>query len=116
MKPPAKKKDDSFRLFVADALSGLEGLRIRPMFGGHGLYLKDDFFGMAWKGDLYFRADDETRPLYEENGSKPFCVTMRGKKMTMQYYSVPADVLEDHEELARWAVRAARAYRESKKK
>ena len=116
MKAPAKKKDDSFREYVADALSGLGGVRIRPMFGGHGLYLKDDFFGMAWKGKLYFRADDETRPEYERRGGEAFCVTMRGKKMTMQYWSVPAEVLEDHEELARWATRAARAYREGKKK
>ncbi|HTM68126.1 MAG TPA: TfoX/Sxy family protein [Candidatus Binatia bacterium] len=116
MTAPKKKKDDSFKEFVLDALSGLDGLRVRPMFGGQGLYLKDDFFGMAWKGKLYFRADDATRPAYEKGGGEAFCVTMRGKKMTMQYWSVPADVLEDHEELARWAVRAARAYRESKQR
>lgn len=116
MTAPKKKKDDSFKDFVADALAGLDGLRIRPMFGGQGLYLKDDFFGMAWKGKLYFRADDETRPEYVRRGSEAFQVTMRGKTMTMQYWSVPAEILEDHEELARWAVRAARAYRENKKR
>lgn len=109
-----KKKDDSFLDLVLDTLSGLDGLRARQMFGGHGLYLKDDFFGIVWKGKLYLKVDDETRPEYAVRGGKPFCVTMRGKKMTMQYMDVPADALEDREMLARLAVRAARAYREGK--
>ncbi|MEY4744804.1 MAG: hypothetical protein RL272_749 [Candidatus Parcubacteria bacterium] len=36
--------------------------------------------------------------------------------MTLGYYDVPADALEDREEMGRLAVRAARAYREGKKK
>lgn len=106
-----RKKDDSFMEHVLDALSGLPGVRARPMFGGHGLYLGKDFFGMAWKGKLYFRVDDGSRPSYQSRGGEAFTVTMRGKTMTMRYWSVPAEVLDDREELARWAMRAVRARR-----
>jgi DNA transformation protein len=114
--PKTKKKEDPTLALVLESLSELDGVRARPMFGGSGLYLKDDFFGMVWKGKAYFKVDDETRPQYERAGGKAFCVTMRGKKMTMQYYSVAQDSLEDHAALSKMAVRAARAYREGKKK
>jgi DNA transformation protein len=52
------KKDDSFREFVLDQLNGLEGVASRPLFGGHGLYQGRTFFGIIFKGNLYFK----TRP------------------------------------------------------
>jgi TfoX/Sxy family transcriptional regulator of competence genes len=44
----AKKKEDSFRDFVLDQLRFLEGVACRSMFGGYGLYLGADFFGIAY--------------------------------------------------------------------
>lgn len=109
-----KKNDASFKDFVTDALSDVPSLRARPMFGGLGLYRGDDFFGIVWKGTLYFRVDDASRAEYEARGAKPFVYSRDGKKTTMTYYEVPADLLEDREELARWAERAGRAARGAK--
>lgn len=104
---PKKKKDDSFREFVLDALDGLPGLRSRAMFGGVGLYMGGKFFGIVWNGRLYFKVDEETRSRYVARGSKPFSYERNGKKMTMRYYGVPDEVLEEHELLRAWAARAA---------
>jgi DNA transformation protein len=99
---------------IPDALSGVGGIRTRAMFGGHGMYAGDVFFGLIWKGKLYFRVDDATRPDFERKGGKPFVYSRDGVSTTMSYYDVPEDVLEDHEELRRWAERAIEASRAAK--
>lgn len=65
-------KEDSFRDFVLDQLRSLEGIRCRPMFGGHGLYLGEDFFGIVYDGRLYFKTDESTRMEYRDRGMGPF--------------------------------------------
>lgn len=106
-KIPKSKKDDSFRDFVLDALEGLPDLRSKAMFGGLGLYMGENFFGIIWKGRLYFKVDAKSRVEYASRGSKPFTYSRDGKKMSMSYYEVPAEVIDDHERLRAWAVGAA---------
>jgi DNA transformation protein len=98
-----KKKRDSFRDFVSEQLG--DGVEIRAMFGGYGLYRGDKFFGIVFKGRLYFRTGPRTRKEYVDRGMKPFKPDAR---MTLKtYYEVPADVLEDRETLHAWSLKAA---------
>jgi DNA transformation protein len=108
-KAPKQKKDDSFRDFVLDALHGLPDLRSKAMFGGLGLSMGENFFGIVWNGRLYFKVDEQSRIEYASRGAKPFTYSRDGKKMTMSYYEVPAELLDDHERLRAWAVGAAAA-------
>lgn len=102
-----RAKKDGFLDFVLDQLSELGGVRARAMFGGHGLYADDVFFGIVSAGRLYFKTDDESRDDYRALGMSPFRPT---EKQTLRtYYEVPVSVLEDDEELVRWAVRACAA-------
>ena len=98
-------KDDSFKDFVLDQLSALDGLRCRAMFGGHGIYAGEAFFAIVWEGRLYFKTDAKTRPAYVERGMKPF--RPRAKQSLTSYYEVPLDVIEDAVQLAVWARKAA---------
>jgi DNA transformation protein len=93
--------DDNFKDYVLDQLDGLGGVSARSMFGGHGIYRRDEFFGIAFHGRLYFRTDEETRAAYVEQGSEPFQPTPRQK--LKNYYEVPADVVEDRDRLVEWA-------------
>jgi len=93
--------DDGFKDYVLDQLDGLEGVSARSMFGGHGLYLRADFFGIVFRGRLYFRTDETTRAAYSELGSGPFQPTPRQR--LKNYYEVPADVIEDRNRLVEWA-------------
>jgi DNA transformation protein len=94
------KRDDSFKEFVLDQLSGLDGLRAKAMFGGWGLYHGEKFFGIVYKDRLYFKTTPATVGKYKKAGMKPF---KPNAKMTLKnYYEVPVDVLEDREELKRW--------------
>lgn len=87
-KAPKQKKDDSFRDFVLDALHGLPDLRSKAMFGGLGLSMGENFFGIVWNGRLYFKVDEQSRIEYASRGAKPFTYSRDGKKMTMSYYEV----------------------------
>ena len=97
---------DGFRTFVLEQLARTTpGLRARNMFGGVGLYAGDLFFALMDDDVLYFKVDDNTRARFEELGMGPFRPRGDGGEV-MQYYEVPADVLEDAEALAPWAVTA----------
>jgi DNA transformation protein and related proteins len=99
-------RDESFKEFVLDQLSTLPELRAKAMFGGHGLYQGNDFFGILFEGRLYFKTDNQSQKDFTERGMGPFTYEQRGRRMTMQYYEVPASILEDREALAIWANRA----------
>ncbi|HEX6928346.1 MAG TPA: TfoX/Sxy family protein [Gammaproteobacteria bacterium] len=99
--------DASFRDFVLEQLTGMHGLACRAMFGGHGLYADEVFFGIIHRGALYFRTDEQSRPEYERRGMRPF---MPGPRQSLKaYYEVPAEILEDPESLIEWARRARMA-------
>ena len=98
-----KKKRDSFRDFVSEQLG--EEVRVRPMFGGYGLYRGDVFFGILFKGRLFFRTGPLSRKEYVTRGMKPFKPNARMTSKT--YYEVPADILEDRDAVRVWALRAA---------
>ncbi len=97
-------KSDSFKDFVLDQLEPVGGLRCRAMFGGYGLYRGEVFFGIIADGRLYFKTDVKSRRRYVEAGWGPFRPDPKTALKT--YYEVPVDVLEDGDELARWAKEA----------
>lgn len=101
----AKGKEDSFRDFVLDQLPALGDIRCRAMFGGYGLYLGEDFFGIVYDGRLYFKTDGGTRGKYERSGMGPFAPSET--QVLKNYFEVPGEVLEDAEELTAWAREAA---------
>jgi len=107
------KPNDDFLEFVLDQLQGLRGVRPRRMFGAYGLYQKDVFFAIVDNGRLYFRTDDETKPLYIERGMKPFAPTP--KQVLKNYFEVPVDILEDDGLLCDWAKKAVKSQRAAKK-
>jgi DNA transformation protein len=111
--------DDSFKEFVLDQLSALPELRARAMFGAHGLYSGEKFFGILDEGRLFFKTDAQSQADYTARGMGPFTYEMKGRVMTMGYHEVPPDVLENREELLAWANRAiqlAAAQKKTKKK
>jgi DNA transformation protein len=92
----------AFQAYVLDQLEDVGGVMPRAMFGGVGLYCRGVFFGILARDVLYLKVDDRTRSRFETAGSHPFKPYPR-RPTTMQYYSVPAEVLECAPELAIWA-------------
>jgi DNA transformation protein and related proteins len=93
----------SFRTFILDQLSRVVSkVRARAMFGGVGIYAGDLFFALIADDTLYFKVDDSNRPDFEQRRMKAFQPYGEGSE-TMQYYQVPADLLDDPDALRPWA-------------
>lgn len=100
---------EDFLAYVQEQLSGIDGLRSRRMFGGVGLYSGDRFFGLLADNTLYLKVDDLNRGDFLARGMPPFRPYRNRPELSMSYYAVPADVLEDADTLLAWARRALRA-------
>ena len=97
----------AFRDYVTDLFAPFGEVKIKLMFGGAGLYFKGQMFGLIAGERIYLKANEETRPYFEREGSKPFVFeSKRGETVAMSYLEVPARLLDDTDELAVWARRA----------
>ncbi len=88
------------------------------MFGGIGLFADGLMFGIFTGTDtLYLKADDALAAEFVALGAGPMSYTRAGKTRSMSYYAVPAEFLDDPEELTAWAQKASarRASRRCKK-
>jgi DNA transformation protein len=97
------------RDFLIDLFADFGPVTIRRMFSGFGISADGTNFALALRGGLYFRADDQTIPRFEEEGSQPFQYQTRTKTVTVgSYWQLPERLYDDPEELTGWA-RAALA-------
>ncbi len=96
----------SYREFVLDQLGRVaDGVRGRGMFGGVGIYAGDLFFALIDDDSLYLKVDDSNRGDFEKAGMGPFRPFGEGGEV-MQYYEIPADVLEEPDRLGPWVEKA----------
>jgi DNA transformation protein len=100
---------DEFVRYVLESLAGLRGVASRRMFGGTGLYSDGAFFGLISSGVLYFKVGDANRADYEARGMCQFRPYRDRPQISMSYYEVPAEVLEDADECMLWAQRSIAA-------
>ena len=97
------------RDFLIDLFSSFGPVTIRRMFSGFGISADGTNFALALRSGLYFRADDQTIPQFEAEGSRPFQYQTSTKTVTVNsYWELPARLFDDSEELSDWA-RAALA-------
>lgn len=53
---------------------------------------------------LHLKADDETIPAFQAEGSEPWTYTRKdGKETITGYWTVPERLLEEPEEFSKWA-------------
>ena len=97
----------NFLEFVLDQLSSLGSVRARRMFGGIGLYAGELFFGVIDDDIVYFKVDDSNRSNYTSRGCEAFR-PLGDDTVSMSYFRVPEDVLEESDELKSWANKALR--------
>ena len=96
----------SFRTFIVDQISRtVPRVRARSMFGGVGIYGGELFFALIADDTLYLKVDDSNRSDFEALGMGPFQPYGEGGEV-MQYYQVPAELLEDVEALRPWVEKA----------
>jgi DNA transformation protein len=96
---------DAYREYVLEQLGAIGGVTWRRMFGGVGLYAGGAFFAVLDDDQVFFKVDDATRPAFVARGAQPWA-PVPGAKPSRGYFELPADVLDDRDELAAWALRA----------
>src|SRR5919202_7139092 len=104
----------SFRAFVVEQLQRTApGIRVGGMWGGVGISAAELFFALMDDDTLYFKVDDTTRRDFEARGMGPFRPYGEEGEV-MQYYQVPAELLEDAEALRPWVEAAVGVARRAK--
>ena len=97
------------RDFLIDLFADFGPVSIRRMFSGFGISADGINFALSLRGGLYLRADDQTIPRFEMEGSSPFQYQTRARVVTVNsYWQLPERLYDDPEELTEWA-RAALA-------
>jgi DNA transformation protein len=87
--------------YVLEQLGELGPVTSKAMFGGHGLYLGGQFFGIVHRDALYFKTDEASRGEYQARGSEPFRPNER--QTLKSYWEVPAEVIENRDSAVDWA-------------
>ena len=106
----------TFRTYVLDQLGRVAtDIRSRSMFGGVGIYSGELFFALIDDDTLYLKVDDGNRPDFEAAGMGPFRPFGEGGEV-MQYYEVPAELLDGGEQLGSWVEKAIDVARRARKK
>ncbi len=95
----------SFRTFALELLGQVRPVTFRPMFGGVVFFAEGRAFALADDDVLYLKVDDTNRADFETAGMGPF-LPFGDSGKPMQYYELPADVLEDPEALSLWVDKA----------
>jgi len=92
------------RDFLVDLFADFGPVTIRPMFSGFGISVDGVNFALSLRAGLYFRADEQTIPRFEAEGSKPFQYQTSKRSVTVaSYWQLPARLFDDTEELSSWA-------------
>jgi DNA transformation protein len=94
--------DNEFVLLVSELLAPLGHIRTRRMFGAFGLYCDGAFFAIVSNDVLYFKGDAQTKERFDEMVMKPFAVPS-GRPITLSYFEVPGEWLDDEEQLLEFA-------------
>jgi len=99
--------DSDFVAHCRELLSPLGAVRVRRMFGGHGLYVDDCFIALISADVLYLKTDEATRPAFEAAGSQPFGYTTHdGRRTVLSYWQAPDDAMDSPALMLPWARQA----------
>ncbi len=105
-----------YREFVLESLGRVApAVTARSMFGGVGVYSAGLFFALMAGDTLYLKVDDTNRGDFQALGMGPFN-PFGDEKHVMQYYELPADLLEDADALRPWVQNAVDVARRARKK
>jgi len=103
-------KDESFHEYVIDLFRNFPGITSRGMFSGWALYQDGIVFAIIAEGELYFKSDKDIQKYFEQADSHPFVYTRKDTRpITLSYWSVPEEIMENEEELAIWVERSVEA-------
>jgi DNA transformation protein len=105
---------ESLVVLLQEQLEPLGRIAFRRMFSGAGVYCDGVIFGLILRDALHFRVDDGNRAAYQAEGMQPFRYDAKGKTIEVgAYWRVPERLLDEPDEMVRWARAALAAGRQA---
>lgn len=96
--------NENYLNFVLDQLSEIQNFTFKKMFGGVGFFREGKMFGAIMGGTFRLKADDQTKTDFEAHGMEAY--HNKGKGKGMPYWEVPAEIMEDKDQLKVWVEKA----------
>jgi len=110
---PTMTMSTAFKDYVLDMLDPIGPVSAKRMFGGGGIFLHGNMFALIDDDVLYLKVDDQNINPFNDAGAPAFTYMRGDKELALSYREVPADVIDDTDELCDWAQQAWEAARRS---
>lgn len=95
--------DADFATHCCELLAAAGEVQSRRMFGGYGFYVDDLFVAIIVGDALYLKADEQSRPRFQEAGCHRFEYTRQGKTRGMAFWTVPTEAMDSPALMRPWA-------------
>jgi len=96
--------DEEYCAYLVDQLAGFGPVSTARFFGGRSFKRDGLQFAMVIGDTFYFCVDDLTRPDYEARDMPHFSYQKGGRTVAVRkYHEVPAEVVDDADDLCEWA-------------
>ena len=92
-----------FAVHIVDLLEPFGHCEARRMFGGFGIFHQGLMFGLIADGNLYLKADSESRADFDAAGSSAFSYYKQGRECRLSYFLAPHAFFEDEAACLQWA-------------
>jgi DNA transformation protein and related proteins len=90
----------TFLTKAVEAMSKVDVITYRRIFNGAGIYHRGVQFSILINDNIYFRADQSSRILFEQKAMQAF--KPQGTQIESCFYQVPESVLDNPSELRYW--------------
>ena len=91
---------------MEELFSVVDGVSVRRMFGGLGIFREGLMIALVSNDILYMKADAETAPAYEAEGCGQWSYAAKSRVMPMPYWQLPERLYDEPEEFRTWALAA----------
>lgn len=92
---------------LQELFAALGDITVKRLFSGKGIYHRGLIVGALMDGDVLLKGDAESGPEFEAAGAARWTYTYPdGRTISMPYWSLPAEAVDDPERAAVWVQRA----------
>ena len=88
--------------YIVDLSQVIGPVYSKRMFGGYGVFLEGLMFGLIFRNTFYLKVDANSRDYYVSRGLEPFSYERQGKRLNLNYYQAPEEVLDDITAMKVW--------------
>jgi DNA transformation protein and related proteins len=95
---------------IRELFSAFGKVTVRRMFSGAGLFAEGVMFALRIRDDIFLKADAETIPALQAEGSRPFSYETKKRRVVVNsLWRLPDRLLDEPDDLANFARAALKA-------